>query len=730
MKKVLALVLTVALLLSVVPVGVTASSEQMEATDSSDLAGSAVEIMLSWSANMVLSTTTTKIGNYTVGTLFDMMVGKDNTNQRAIDQLDSIQNSITQLSRQNEQLQKLVEQKALWSNITSFLNWEDDATNAFMTYYNSLRNIDAMLAAGTITAEQAAKERKEILCISLGDAQHMGAISAFDKEVIKFADYLRDEKQYDLNASGNLFDIHQEAMRYKYYWEHQATEEMTVFRESALTTFMTMALVDRLSLMARIEQLKEDGEAYRTLESRLAEVNQAILDVANLKNATVQERPADERYYWKKGHEMLLKVAVQKTLPNENTKKGLNDVEQNNPTGSSVQGLIYSWRSYDAGSKKIKEFQIYKPFWKSFTNYSNSVQTISYDQLKTIYDDYGGEKTLYEIFFSEDEGAMPKIEGADTSWTFLIQADNDHPMFYQCNTWKADRVYMYGMTMSKATEKFPEADKIILAYYHSGHTDMSKNKDHYISIGYVNNSNADEVEDEIYTAVEDNTGEDQLHWTAGDGDLDAPFGGVDSVEEFSLKIGDTSVPAESMTRMETEEGSTVTIDGAFLRQLPTGEYEIEGTFVCETEEGKQDPVTISYKLTILPPSIIQGDQVMVAEGVQEELTFVSDGRFEDFLGIELDGQVLDERYYTVREGSTVVTLNGERVALLAAGEHTLSILSSNGTATAIFTVEARAATALPPVADRTTSYLWVCLLTAAILCGGGVLAVRYFKKKK
>lgn len=47
MKKVLTLVLTVALLLSVVPVGVTASSEQMEATDSSDLAGSAVEIMLS-----------------------------------------------------------------------------------------------------------------------------------------------------------------------------------------------------------------------------------------------------------------------------------------------------------------------------------------------------------------------------------------------------------------------------------------------------------------------------------------------------------------------------------------------------------------------------------------------------------------------------------------------------------------------------------------------------------
>lgn len=729
MKKLLALALTVALLLSVVPVGVTASPEQKEAADSSNLAGSAVEIMLSWSAKMVLSTTTTKIGNYTVGTLFDMMVGKEDPNQQVIDQLDNIQNSITQLSRQNEQLKELVEQKSLWSQITSFLDWEDDVMNSFVTYYNTLRNIDERLAAGTITENQAAEERKEILCISLGDAQYMGSISTFDKEVIKFANYLRDEKQYDVNASGNLFDVHQEAMRYKYYWEHQAAEEMTVFREGALTTFMTMALVDRMSLMARIEKLEENGSPTGVLKNRLTEVNQAILDVANLKNATVQERPADERYYWKKGHEMLLKVAVQKTLPKENTKKGLNDVEQNHPTSTSIQGLTYTWRSYNAGSKKIKEFQIYKPFWKSFTNYSNSVQTISYDQLKTIYDDYGGKKTLYEIFFSEDEGAMPKIEGADPNWTFLIQADNDHPMFYQRNTWKADRVYMYGMTMSKITEKFPDASAIILAYYHSGHTDMSKNQNHYISIGYVNNSNADEVEDEIYTAVEDNIAEDQLRWTASDGDLDAPFGGIDGVEDFTLKIGDMSVPAANMTRVETEEGSIVTIDGEFLRQLPTGEYEIEGTFFYPTEEGTQVPVTIFYKLTILPPSIIQGDQVTVKEGVQESMTFVSDGRFEDFIGVELDGRTLDAQYYTVQEGSTVVTLNGEYVALLAAGEHTLNILSRNGTATATFTVEARTAIALPPVADRTTSYLWLWLLAAAALCGGGVLAVKYFKKK-
>lgn len=128
--------------------------------------------------------------------------------------------------------------------------------------YNILRNIDEKLAAGTITANQAAEERKEILCISLGDAQYMGSISTFDKEVIKFANYLRDEKQYDVNASGNLFDIHQEAMCYKYYWEHQATEEMTVFREGALTTFMTMALVDRMLLMARIEKLEEIGRKW------------------------------------------------------------------------------------------------------------------------------------------------------------------------------------------------------------------------------------------------------------------------------------------------------------------------------------------------------------------------------------------------------------------------------------------------------------------------------------
>ena len=45
---------------------------------------------------------------------------------------------------------------------------------------------------------------------------------------------------------------------------------------------------------------------------------------------------------------------------------------------------------------------------------------INYDQLNTIYNDYDGKKSLYEIFFSEDEGHFDKPNKVDKNCTFVI----------------------------------------------------------------------------------------------------------------------------------------------------------------------------------------------------------------------------------------------------------------------------------------------------------------------
>ena len=98
----------------------------------------------------------------------------------------------------------------------------------------------------------------------------------------------------------------------------------------------------------------------------------------------------------------------------------------------------------------------------------------------------------------------------------------------------------------------------------------------------------------------------------------------------------------------------------------------------------------------LPPKITAGDGATVTQGEKKELSFTSDASFADFLRVELDGTTLDEKNYTKKEGSTIITLNRDFVATLSVGEHTLSIVSKSGTATAKFTVKAKPAETATP----------------------------------
>ena len=108
----------------------------------------------------------------------------------------------------------------------------------------------------------------------------------------------------------------------------------------------------------------------------------------------------------------------------------------------------------------------------------------------------------------------------------------------------------------------------------------------------------------------------------------------------------------------------------------------------------------------LPPKITAGDGATVTQGEKKELSFTSDASFADFLRVELDGTTLDEKNYTKKEGSTIITLNRDFVASLSVGEHTLSIVSKSGTATAKFTVKAKpteTATPQPTVTPQPTA---------------------------
>ncbi len=150
------------------------------------------------------------------------------------------------------------------------------------------------------------------------------------------------------------------------------------------------------------------------------------------------------------------------------------------------------------------------------------------------------------------------------------------------------------------------------------------------------------------------------------------------------------------------------------------------------ENGTNEIKLADMVIAKLPPEIIEGKRQSVTEGEKKELTFKSNAAFSDFIRAQIDGKALDEKNYTVKEGSTVVTLKADYVATLSAGEHKIGIVSESGTATTAFIVNAKAVvdndTKSPQTGDNSHMALWL----AVLLVSGGALIVTgiYSRKKK
>ena len=175
-----------------------------------------------------------------------------------------------------------------------------------------------------------------------------------------------------------------------------------------------------------------------------------------------------------------------------------------------------------------------------------------------------------------------------------------------------------------------------------------------------------------------------------------------------------------------EKGATVT---------ETGNKEYWHCTDCDKyfadEKGENEIKLADTVISKLPPEIIKGAGQSVTEGEKKELAFRSNAAYSDFIRVTLDGKTLDEKNYTVKEGSTVVTLKADYVATLSAGEHKIGIASESGTATTTFTVNAKAAadndTKSPKTGDNSHIALWIALL---FVSGGAVATTGVRKKKK
>ena len=151
------------------------------------------------------------------------------------------------------------------------------------------------------------------------------------------------------------------------------------------------------------------------------------------------------------------------------------------------------------------------------------------------------------------------------------------------------------------------------------------------------------------------------------------------------------------------------------------------------EEGTKE---IQFEDTIISkkaPEIIKGKGQSVDQGEKKELSFTSNAPFNEFKYVKLDGNVLDSKNYTVKEGSTIVTLNKDFVSTLKAGKHILTIVSETGEASVEFTVN-KTSTAKPSKNTTNTGLvsnigLWISLMFTSLdaMCIGLICRKRKMK---
>lgn len=111
------------------------------------------------------------------------------------------------------------------------------------------------------------------------------------------------------------------------------------------------------------------------------------------------------------------------------------------------------------------------------------------------------------------------------------------------------------------------------------------------------------------------------------------------------------------------------------------------------EKGKTE------EIAILAPEITDGKgQTMVVEAAKD-LSFRSNAPLAFFQKVLVDGKEVARENYELTEGSTIVTLKASFLNTLGVGEHTLSVVSTTGTAETTFTV----AEAAKPAPGQTTT---------------------------
>lgn len=147
--------------------------------------------------------------------------------------------------------------------------------------------------------------------------------------------------------------------------------------------------------------------------------------------------------------------------------------------------------------------------------------------------------------------------------------------------------------------------------------------------------------------------------------------------------------------------------------------------LTDYEKSMVDPATKEKldKLTngIVAYDIVKGDGSSWTKGTDGSITFTVNGPISKFSGIKIDGKAVDAQHYDVRAGSTIITLKASYLETLEAGEHSITVVYTDGETSDTFNVQAKST--VPATGDNSHLMLWFSLMIVS--CAAILILLNY-----
>lgn len=138
------------------------------------------------------------------------------------------------------------------------------------------------------------------------------------------------------------------------------------------------------------------------------------------------------------------------------------------------------------------------------------------------------------------------------------------------------------------------------------------------------------------------------------------------------------------------------------------------------ESTPEETTPVSYK-------IIKGNGASWQKNSGKSLSITADGNSKNFSALLIDGKKVNSAYYTVADGSTVITMKSTLMQNLALGKHTVTIQFTDGEATGSFLITAAADDSNPKTGDEFSLHIWTALLFISLT---GIIGTAFACRKK